>query len=311
MPASPSTARASRDQPLRPARSGRRQQQHDQVRRQRRAIGLGAAAIALALAVLIAARVLAPSANAPEGPVPPDVLASIANVSPAVLDQVGQGTARALPAPVRASTVALGPNGKPLVTYIGAEYCPFCAAERWSLVVALSRFGQFENLKASHSASDDVFPNTPTFSFVGATYTSQYVDFSPVELQSNVKSGGAYNPLQTPTPDQERLLRQYDVPPYVPANSAGAIPFIDIADQYVLSGSSFDVGVLRGQTMESIAQSLADPGTPTAQAILGGANALTAAICEANGNTPGDVCGLAAVKNVESQLASTPSPAGR
>src|SRR5438270_5189493 len=82
VPASPSTARASRDQPLRPARSGRRQQQHDQVRRQRRAIGLGAAAIALALGVLIAARALAPSANAPEGPVPPDVLAGIANVTP-------------------------------------------------------------------------------------------------------------------------------------------------------------------------------------------------------------------------------------
>jgi hypothetical protein len=30
--------------------------------------------------------------------------------------------------------------------YIGAEYCPYCAAERWPLVMALSKFGTFSNL---------------------------------------------------------------------------------------------------------------------------------------------------------------------
>jgi hypothetical protein len=245
-----------------------------------------------------------------DAPVPPEVLASVANVPATTFEQVGRGATVSLPVPVRAQ-VQRGPNGLPQVTYIGAEYCPFCAAERWSLVVALSRFGQFTDLKTSHSASDDVFPNTPTFSFVGASYTSQYLDFSAVELQSNVRSGAGYAPLQTPTPEQEQLLRQYDAPPYVQANSAGSIPFIDIAKQYVVSGASYDVGVLRGQSMQSIAQSLADPNSPRAQAIDGGANGISAALCAATGDTPRDVCGQPAIQSLETSLAATPAPAAR
>src|SRR5205823_15010475 len=45
------------------------------------------------------------------------------------------------------------PSGKPEVLYIGAEYCPFCAAERWSLVYALARFGTFKGLLLSTSSS--------------------------------------------------------------------------------------------------------------------------------------------------------------
>ena len=29
----------------------------------------------------------------------------------------------------------------PEVLYMGAEYCPYCAAQRWSTIIALSRFG--------------------------------------------------------------------------------------------------------------------------------------------------------------------------
>jgi len=32
------------------------------------------------------------------------------------------------------------------VVYIGAEYCPYCAVERWPLIVALNRFGTLTNL---------------------------------------------------------------------------------------------------------------------------------------------------------------------
>ena len=31
-------------------------------------------------------------------------------------------------------------DGKPELLYLGAEYCPFCAAQRWAMVNALSRF---------------------------------------------------------------------------------------------------------------------------------------------------------------------------
>ncbi len=53
-------------------------------------------------------------------------------------------------------------DGKPEVLYIGA-YCPFCAAERWAAIVALSRFGTFSVLRTVHSSSTDVDASTPAF----------------------------------------------------------------------------------------------------------------------------------------------------
>ena len=297
---------------LTPARERRgarkRARQQQQAARSRRAVLLAAGGIVVALALLIALRLLAaPQPVLAEGPVPDATLAAITDVPSLTFEAVGAGSAQTLPTPIRAD-VRRGPSGLPLVTYVGAEYCPFCAAERWALVVALSRFGQFSGLQMSHSASDDIYPNTPTFSFVGSTYDSPYLELSSVELQSNQRSGNSYAPLQPPTVEQEQLVRLYDVPPYVPANSAGAIPFLDLADQYMVSGSSFDVGVLRGQTVESIAQSLSDPSAPAAQAILGSANAMTAALCEATDGQPANVCGQPGIQALQSTLTTIPVP---
>ena len=49
--------------------------------------------------------------------------------------------------------------GKPEILYIGAEYCPYCATERWPLAVALSRFGTFTGLRGIHSSATDVYPS--------------------------------------------------------------------------------------------------------------------------------------------------------
>jgi hypothetical protein len=195
------------------------------------------------------------------------------------------------------------------VAYIGAEFCPFCAGERWPLIMALGRFGSFSGLELTHSASDDVYPNTATFSFADASYSSQYIELSTVELQSNVRAGASYQTLQTPTPLQRTLVQTYDAAPYVPASNAGSIPFSDFANQYVVAGATFDVGVLRGMTQEQIAAALSDPTTDQARAILGSANVLLAAICIATGDAPADVCGQAAVKSLEQALAATPAPA--
>jgi Domain of unknown function (DUF929) len=286
----------------------RRTRRREQPGRHRHAVVLAAAAIVIALALLVGVRLLiATPPTLADGPVPQETLAAIRGVPVSTFEEVGRGTAQSLPTPIRAG-VRRGPNGLPLVTYIGAEYCPFCAAERWAIVVALSRFGQFSGLQMSHSASDDVYPNTPTFSFVGASYQSPYLEFSSVELQSNQRSGNSHAPLQTPTAEQQQLLRLYDVPPFVPANSAGAIPFLDLADQYIVSGSSFDVGVLRGQSVQSIAQTLSDPAPPTARAIVGSANTLTAALCPATAGNPPNVCGQPTIQALQPSLSSTAVP---
>src|SRR5580692_4399811 len=65
--------------------------------------------------------------------------ASVANavtsVPEPVLNKVGAGpTGSAAVAPLKSITdKPLTLDGKPEVLYMGAEYCPFCAAERWAL----------------------------------------------------------------------------------------------------------------------------------------------------------------------------------
>ena len=39
--------------------------------------------------------------------------------------------------------VLKGPNGHPEFFYVGGEFCPYCGAERWAMINALSRFGTF------------------------------------------------------------------------------------------------------------------------------------------------------------------------
>ena len=100
--------------------------------------------------------------------------------------------------------------GKPEVLFVGAEYCPFCAAERWPLIVALSRFGHFTGFKNMQSAQLSVFPDTQTFSFVGSTYTSRYLAFTGVELYSDaVDAHGAFARIATLTPVQTALVARY------------------------------------------------------------------------------------------------------
>ena len=43
----------------------------------------------------------------------------------------------------------------PVVFFYGAEFAPYAAAERWPLILALSRFGTFHRLGLMQSSSDD------------------------------------------------------------------------------------------------------------------------------------------------------------
>ena len=286
-----------------------RREEREAATRQRRWVVLGGSAIVLVLVGLVVARVLISAggpAPAPDSPAPDDLVAKVTSIPTASLEQVGVGSVTTLPVAVRAD-VHRDPSGLPLVTYIGAEYCPYCAAERWPLIIALSRFGTVSSLWLSHSATNDVDPNTPTFTLAHASYSSHYLALSAVELTTNVPTANGYQPLQTPTPAQRSLLDTYDAPPYV-RGSGGSIPFIDFAGQYIVSGASFDVGLLRNMSQEQVAAALADTSTPQANAILGSANTKIAAMCSATGDNPIDVCGQPTVKSIEARLAAEPVP---
>ena len=239
--------------------------------------------------------------SASADPVPAAVLDHVSNVPGSAFDTVGAPAGIVLPSPLKSAT-PLTEGGKPLVVYVGAEYCPYCAAERWPFVVALSRFGQFSGLKVTHSATQDVYPDTRTFSFVGATYTSQYLALSAVETESNVPSGNGYAPLQKPTPQQTQLVNTYDKAPYV--QGQGGIPFLDYGNRYVSAGASYNPQVLAGLTEFQISDALSDPTTQQAQAVDGTANIMTAALCQLTGGQPGSVCSTAGVKAAAARLAA-------
>jgi hypothetical protein len=232
-----------------------------------------------------------PSANGPTGSALATVVKDTTTVPASTLATVGAGSVTSPPSSL-ANGTPLTSGGKPEMLYVGAEYCPYCAFERWGMVVALSRFGTFKNLSTTHSSSSDQFPNTPTWTFYKSSYTSKYLAFSSVEETTNqlASNGQGYTPLQTPTAAQQALLAKYDAPPYVPSASKGAIPFVYIGGKYLISGASASPSVLQGKTWASIASSLKDPSTDVAKAVNGTANFITAAICKTTGNQPSNVC---------------------
>ena len=109
---------------------------------------------------------------------------------------------------------------------MGAEYCPFCAAERWTMVMWLSRFGTFKNLSEIQSSSTDIYPDTDTFTFHKSSYTSQYIDFSSNEVEDRNQQ-----PLQTLSAATTNIFTKWDTPPYTAkpdssrsSTSAGSTP---------------------------------------------------------------------------------------
>ncbi len=221
------------------------------------------------------------------------VLNTITHIDSSVLAKVGTGSATNSMKPVKGGTPLTGPTGKPEVFYVGADYCPFCAAQRWPLIVALSRFGTFSNVSVNTSGEDSI----PTFTFHNSTYKSQYVDFVPLEIQDNQGK-----PLENPTAAQQQLISTYDAPPYVSANNTGAIPFIDIANQQVSLGAYYSPAPLIGRTWDDIASQVKDPNTDISKGVLGAANYLTAAICVATQNQPASVCAADPIPQIEKSL---------
>ncbi|HZQ38334.1 MAG TPA: DUF929 family protein [Dehalococcoidia bacterium] len=235
-------------------------------------------------------------------PADPAVVAALAGIPQRVYDAVGAGSASNPPSAIAAP--ALTQDGKPQLLYVGAEYCPYCAAERWALIAALSRFGTFSNLHTARSSASDIYANTPTFTFYGAGYDSPYLSLSAVEQTTSRPDGrGGYTALQSLSADQQAIFNQFNRPPYV--SSAGAIPFLDIGGKFVLAGATYNPGLLGGQDWSTIAAQLSNPSSKEAQAIVGSANLITAAICQSTNQQPASVCQTPGVQQAATKLGAT------
>jgi hypothetical protein len=224
------------------------------------------------------------------------VLNALGGISGTTYDTVGAGSVQSLPKAIT-DAPALTADGKPKVLYVGAEFCPFCAAERWAVVAAMGRFGSFSNLGQTSSSGTDSYPNTQTLSFHGATYSSSELSFTAYETTDRDRK-----PLDKVSAEDEAVAAKYDAPPYVSKDSAGAIPFLDIGGKWMISGASFDPDVLKGKTHEEIATAMGDPKSDIAKAVDGTANVITAALCTLTKNAPASVCSSTGVKAATTKL---------
>jgi hypothetical protein len=238
------------------------------------------------IAVLVTVKVTSTSATAsgvPAGTAPASVVNDVAGVPAATLNTIGAGTAGQKPfnsLPTKASGAALTSAGLPQVLYVGAEYCPYCAAERWAVAVALSHFGTLHNVGTTASSPSDVYPNTASLSFHGTTFSSSVVAFNGYELFSNQAQGSGYATLDTLSSADDALFQ----------SAGGSFPFVDIGGQYIISGATFSPQLLAGLSVTQIAAALSDPTSAVAKAIDGSANVITAAICATTGQQPTAVC---------------------
>lgn len=253
-----------------------------QRRRARRIVTSAVGAVLVVVATLVVVGVSTDNGSSdpatPRNAVPASVLADLTGVPAATLAAVGRGSSTNPPRPVTGDIRSV--NGKPEVLYLGAEYCPFCAGQRWALIQALSRFGTFSGLSTTRSASDDVHPNTPSFTFHGATYTSDYLTFTARELYTNERQGNGYSPLDKGTDEEMALLQRY----------GGSFPLLDLGGRFVQVGASYNLDLLHEMEWDQIAAALADPKTDLARAIDGSANVLTASLCALTKSRPAQVC---------------------
>ncbi len=161
-------------------------------------------------------------------------------------------------------------DGKPEVFYVGGEFCPYCAITRWGLVLALMRFGNFTNLTYMESSAKDIDPDTPTFSFVNSSYSSNLVHFDGFEIYSrdelNITNNGYTEFYQT-------VYGKY---------STGGIPFVDFANSSVQNGASVNPILLRNSDWNQVLVNISNPNSAMAQAIIGNANIFTAYICKSS-----------------------------
>jgi hypothetical protein len=279
------------------------------ARRSRNALGGGTALVVTALVVTILVTTLSGPSAPPTALLGPNKLASFiqagVSVPDSVLEAVGLPSLVNVPEAL-SGRPALTDAGKPAVVYIGAEYCPYCAVDRWALVVALSRFGSFSNLgQVISSATDVVFPGLQSWTFHGSSYSSPYLTFDPAEIYSATQGpSGGFTPLDTLSPLQRQTMDTYDVSPLGGLQPGEhGYPFIDVGNRFVINTTASPTP-LEGLTANQIAADLSDPSSLVAQTIDGSANYLIAALCQITGVNAAPICSLTFVAQAQARMAS-------
>ncbi len=210
--------------------------------------------------------------------IPSALYQNLSTVSTSTLAAVGAGSGViAQPDAISPAGPTILSDGKPAVLYIGAEFCPLCAAERWAMIVALTQFGNFSGIEYMLSSSTDSPANVPTFSFLNADYTSKYIGFISIENEDR-----NHNQLQEPNSTETTLWNDYNPDSY---------PFIYFNGAYVIKTNQYNPSILTSLNWTQIASQLNDPNSSIAKTIDGTANTMISAICAMDGGKPSSICG--------------------
>ena len=148
-------------------------------------------------------------------------------------------------------------NGKPVVYFYGATWCPYCSASSWAVWKALTEFGPAGSVSGAYtdySSASDVYPQTPEMVLADIQLSNSAVAFQVSEDTSG--SDGTF-------PSTSGCYQQA----YVSAYSGGSIPFVVVNGQYVHGGSTLVgpsqlsawAGSGAGTVQTSVAQ---ESGTP-------------------------------------------------
>ena len=181
-------------------------------------------------------------------------------------------------------------SGKPIILFIGAEYCPLCAFQRWPLTIALMRFGNVSGLNYMQSTAQDVDPNTYTFSYLNLHYSSNYFTFQRYEAESRVEGQA----LQTVPTNYSTIF----------ASAGGGYPFIDFNNKYAVEGSYYYPDAFAGMNWTQIIKQIQNPNSQISNEVMTVANALTALICNLTGGSPTSVCSNPSITSLHVSLAA-------
>lgn len=180
-------------------------------------------------------------------------------------------------------------SGKSLVYFMGAGFCPFCAAERWAIVKALERFGKWEGVVEDKSAGhDEKYLNVPTFNLARAKYSSDAVEFAGKETADR-----NFEPLQELDDKDYEILDMY--------NPDQMIPFLLVDGQYMQAGAGFSPELIQNMSHNAVREELAKPGSQINRAIQAEIDNITALLCKSTGGK-GGACNTESVKTLTAKL---------
>jgi hypothetical protein len=258
-------------------------------RRRNRQLGIGSVLTAVVIVVALVAvwaaggrggstgaSVTSPAAGTP---VPAAITIRLASIPLSTLAAAPASSLVAAPQTITDPKLTV--DGKPDLLYVGAEFCPVCATERWAMYVALSKFGTFSRQPGQiHSAVQD--GDISTLTFYGTTYSSPYFSFTPVETTTNQPQGNFYVSLQTPTTAQKTLWLSH---------TAQTIPWVDFGGRMELTTAQYDPSVLEGVSFTNIANDIGNNATAIGAGVDASAKVLIQTICSTlSGNKPAAVC---------------------